>query len=62
MFLKPHAHKTEDAMHHKRKKPGLSVEEGAKGFTTSSKIPGELVTRAPHQTRSTGAATTHTRT
>jgi hypothetical protein len=43
MFLKARAHKTEDARYHKCRKPGLSVEEGAKDPTTSSiKIPEEL--------------------
>ena len=47
MFLKAIVHKTEDAMYHKCKKPGPSVEEGAKGpATSSSKIPKELATRA----------------
>jgi hypothetical protein len=45
MFLKARAHKTEDARYHKCKKPGLSVEEGAKDPTTSStKIPEESAT------------------
>ena len=44
MFLKAHAHKTEDTVHHKCKKPRLSVEEGAKDPPTSLKIPKELAT------------------